>query len=90
MPAFMIGYDLSREKKNRDQLMDAIKAVGHSYWHFLDSTWLVVTDKTAAEIRDALKDYIDGGEELLVAELTGKWASRGFNAKATDWLRSNL
>ena len=90
MATYMIGYDLSRPKQNYEQLSGAIKSLGGSYWHYLDSTWLVVTEKTVGEIRDVLKVHLDAGDELLVAQLTGGWASRGFNAKATDWLRSNL
>ena len=85
----IIGYDLNKEKNGEDyeKLISAIKSQG-SWWHHLDSTWLVKTQKTAVEVRDSLNGYLDKNDELLVIEVTGQArAWRGFNDSGSKWLR---
>lgn len=55
MSTYLIGYDLNRPRNDTDypDLIEAIKAFG-TWWHYLDSTWIVKSDKSAVEIRDAL------------------------------------
>ncbi len=49
------------------------------------------TDKTAKEMRDTLKRYIDSNDELLVIDVTGDPAAwSGFNERGSKWLRDNL
>jgi hypothetical protein len=56
----------------------------------LDSRWILKTDMTAVEIRDALQLDIDDGDELLVGVLTGEGAWAGFEEKGSSWLKTNL
>jgi len=48
MGVLLIGYDLNKPRGDRDypDLIEAIKAISGSWWHHLDSTWLIETDKT--------------------------------------------
>ncbi len=89
MASLMIGYDLNRPGKNYPELIEAIKAIG-SWWHCLDSTWIVKTEQTAAQIRDRLRPHIDTNDELLVAKLTGEGAWAGFDNQCATWLTNNL
>jgi hypothetical protein len=94
MRTYLIGYDLNRPRGADDypDLFKAIKALanGHGYWHHLDSTWIIKTNSTAAQIRDALKPHVDSGDELLVVRLTGEGAWAGFNQAGSDWLMTYL
>ena len=74
---YMVGYDLKTPGKDYPNLIDAIKT--YNWWHCLDSTWLIKTDKTAAQIRDHLVQHIDANDRLLVATLTGEAAWTGFS-----------
>jgi hypothetical protein len=89
--SYLIGYDLNRPRGPDDypDLIKAIKVFG-TWWHNLDSTWIVRSDLTAVEIRDQLSPLIDSGDELLVATLSGEAAWIGFNNKGSDWLKENL
>jgi hypothetical protein len=67
MAVYVIGYDLHPKKGEiYDNLFSAIKKVGTTWWHCLDSTWMVVSNKTAAEIRDELRNHIYDDDQLLV------------------------
>lgn len=92
MKIYLIGYDLNRPRGEDDykDLIEKIKESFPTWWHHLDSTWLVKTDMTAVQIRDKLKPYLDKGDELLVARLSGEAAWTGFNDKGSKWLKDNL
>lgn len=92
MRSYMIGYDLNRPRKADDypELIQAIKSIGTKWWHYLDSTWIVITEKTAVEVRNTLSPLIDSGDELLVAHLSGEAAWKGFSKQGSDWLIENL
>jgi hypothetical protein len=90
MRTYMIGYDLHRPGQDYTTLYDAIKALGANWWHCLDSTWLIKSNRSATDIRDALVKYIDGNDELLVASLTGESAWTGFGTECSAWLKNNI
>ncbi len=92
MNTYLIGYDLNRPRKETDypELIKAIKESFGTWWHNLDSTWIVKSDQSAAEICNSLKTYIDEGDELLVVLLSGVGAWTGFSDKASSWLKDNL
>jgi hypothetical protein len=91
MTTFVIGYDIHPSKgETYDELIEAIKIVGSTWWHHLDSTWVVVSSKTAVQIRDALIPHLRSDDQLLVAVLAGEAAWTGFNEKGSGWLKTNL
>lgn len=89
MKTYMIGYDLNRPGQDYATLHDAIKALG-IWWHCLDSTWLVKSNRSAENIRDTLTPHVDANDEVLVASLTGESAWTGFDQKCSGWLTNNI
>lgn len=89
MPVQMISYDLRRPGPDYPGLFDAIEALGPS-WHCLQSVWLIDTTLTSAQVRSRLSTHVHANDSLLVAELSGDWATTGLAADCTDWLREFL
>lgn len=85
MGVFLITYDLSSDEKEYVKLFDLIKEYG-TWWHHLESVWIVRTEETAGDIRDNLKSVLNDGDKLLVASLKGSWATRFVDKKGTGWL----
>lgn len=91
MATLLIGYDLNRPGQNYPELFDAIKALGTTWWHHLDSTWIVVANLTPVQVRDRLGRHLDAGDELLVMDVSGDAAAwKGFDERGSQWLRDNL
>lgn len=89
MRTLLVGYDLNNDK-DYPPLYEALQASG-TWWHHLDSTWLVRTELGCEEMRDQLKKLIDADDELLVIDVTGDGAAwTGFTARASDWIQENL
>lgn len=89
MKTLMIGYDLNTPGQDYNKLFDAIKSYG-TWWHHLDSTWIIKTDKTPSQVRDHLKQFLDKNDELLVVTLSGTGAWTGFKDKGSTWLKNHL
>ena len=94
MATFIISYDINKEGTGyaaaNKRLTDRIKEAFPTYWHHLDSTWIVVTDLTAAQIRDDLMRYIDPNDEVLVVKSGGVGAWVGIKQSGSDWLKRHL
>lgn len=85
---YMICYDLNTPGQDYTKLHDKIKSFG-TWWHHLDSTWIVKSKKLASEIRDDLDGFIDTNDELLVVKFGDSWAGKGLEKRAYDWLKKN-
>lgn len=90
MKVYQINYDL-RKQRNYDALYQKIKAYG-KWCHPLESCWMVVTEKSAVQIRDELLSVMDSDDGLLVTRLKGEaaWRKLNSNTKMTNWLKNNL
>lgn len=89
MACKLISYDLDKPNRNYTDLHEAIKSLG-SWWHCLESVWIVDTLQTSAQIRDALKLHLDSGDKLAVFNLSGGWATYNLSKDCNDWLRNHL
>ena len=94
MTTFLIGYDLNKEAANYSRknkaLLDLIKDEASGYWHHLDSSWIIVSERSAAEIRDTLVSVLDDNDELLVVKVSAPAAWHGFKKSGSEWLRNHL
>lgn len=92
--SYMFGYDLDKEGSRYSEvnkkLTGKIKELFTTYWHQLDSTWIVDTEMCAKDIRDAPAPFIDENSELLVTKCGPEGAWKGFSEKGSNWLKSHL
>src|SRR5262245_55886656 len=49
------------------------------WWHCLDSTWIIHSQLSVAQIRDHLMGFIDANDDLVIVELHGNWATYGLS-----------
>lgn len=89
MAKYVVGYDLNNPGKTYDKIIGALQGYG-TYWRHLDSFCIIETNQTHTQIRDYLKQFIDGNDELLVLPLTGGWATYGFSSEAIEWLNNHM
>ena len=85
---YLISYDLNKPGQNYADLYEAIKSAG-VWWHYLDSTWLLDTWLTAAQVSDKLRPCIDDNDNILVIGVTNEYAG-WLPQKAWDWLRVRM
>lgn len=90
MAVYVISYDLNRPGQNYNDLFEAIKNVGSDWWHCLTSTWLVVSNKSAYQIAQAIGAHMDANDKLLVNPVVNGSAWAGFGGDCESWLQRNL
>lgn len=89
MRVLSINYDLRQPGRNYESLYEAIKSYG-TYWHALDSFWVVSTSQTAQQVRDHLSQFIDRNDRLIVVRMSGEAAWQGLPDQGSTWLKQQL
>lgn len=89
MTIYLISYDQHRDR-NYTRLRDALQRQGAI--RLLESVWGLVSDATAAEIRNDIKDVTHDEDSIIVLELAepGGWASRKIKKEAAEWLKEKM
>ncbi len=87
----LVSYDLSKPGRDYSGLHDVLKGCD-GWWHYLDSTWIVITTNTPDELSEKLRKHLDGNDSLLVIEIKQGFGNRqGWLAEdAWKWFRDNV
>lgn len=87
---YLVSYDLKSPIRNYTGLIQAIRELGVNVAHPLESLWIITTSTgDAAWIRNVLRQQMDADDNILVAELSGDWASY-LPADQNMWLSQHL
>jgi len=73
-----------------DELIKAIQSLG-TWWHHLETIWIVQCDQELIQIRDILNSHIGSEDQLLVLDISrdkAEWA--GINDTGSEWLKNNI
>lgn len=88
MATYLVIYDLISPGQDYKTVHEQIKT--YKKWaRPTESTWVVVTEKSAKEIRDHIKSHIDKNDRLLVVKSAGEGAWSNTRC-SNEWLRDNL
>lgn len=88
MATFIITYDLRGPNRDYQAMHEAIKK--HSKWaRVTESTWVVVTEQSASEIRDRLAAVADPDDRIFVVKSGVESAWRNSRCR-NEWLKENL
>lgn len=85
---YIVCYDLCRPGRDYNSLYNALKAFP-SWGKLTESTWAVVCDKSATEIRNYLRLYMDMSDRLIVIK-SGQVAAWTQVMASNQWLKENL
>jgi len=84
---YIVTYAFKGPATKYQGLYDAIKSFG-TWWHYIDNTWLVLTEGNASQIWESLKPHVDDDVNLLVVEM-GKDSQGWLPKKAWEWIRKH-
>ena len=86
-------YLISLNKPDDNRLERFIKDTFEKWMHYMDCTWVVVSDKSVQEITDSLLPWIRNSDEyhqlMLVTEIDPTNINGWLPQAAWDWLRKN-
>ena len=87
---FLITYIPATPSERNEDLLSRIKK--YNVWAILNATNYIIKikDKKTTDIREDLVEFLHSRDKLMVSELTGNAAWRGFNEDLSAWLKRNL
>jgi len=88
MRVYVVSYDLRKPGKDYKGLSDELQR-SPGWWHYLDSTWLIVTSESAAELYNRLIPHLDEGDSILVIQ-AGSDRQGWLPKDAWTWIQQNL
>jgi len=88
MKILLVSYDLNKQGKDYEGLYKVLKSA-NSWWHYLDSCWLLKTNLSADQWFHKLKPHIDDDDSLIITEV-GKDRQGWLPQKAWDWISKNI
>jgi RNase P/RNase MRP subunit p30 len=87
--SYFVSYDLRGREESSErypELIDAIK--GYGYWgKLMLSTWIVVTEQSAEEIRNHLEPFLQKDDRIFVGPVGKPAAWRNLIAD-NDWMKA--
>lgn len=86
--AYIVSYNLKNYPYTYVPLMLELQR-SYNWWHFIDSTWLVLRYETLAELQDKLIPLIFTTDQLLIMPAKGP-ASGWLPAEAWKWISDNV
>lgn len=85
---YCVSYDLKMPGRNYEPLFEALKK-NQKWWHYLQSTWLVLTPETPQQLWNRVANTIDTNDYLLIIEVRDN--CQGWLPKeAWDWIHTNV
>ena len=87
---YLITYIPINPFDRNEELIKQIKSF--STWALLNSINYIVCDNDTktVELRDKFVKYLRPKEKILVSELTGNGAWKGFSLEMSEWLKKHL
>jgi len=86
---YLVSYDLNKPGQEYKELYKELKN-SNNWWHYLDSTWLIVTEESINELNDRIKNKIDKNDSLLIFDITNMDYSGWLSEEAWQWIRNNI
>ena len=88
MNKYLITYDLNNKSiKNYESLFVALKSIG-PWWHYLESTWIIKTNLTSAQLWNHLAGHVTTTDRMLIVKIDNfdKWG--WLPQDAWNWLNT--
>lgn len=90
MSMFLVSYDLIGPNRDYDAVATHLKGYG-TWARPLESVWIIKTDKTAKEVKTALRGVTDANDKLIVLKLEpGTWSTSNIATSTTQWMHKHL
>ena len=85
---YLVSYDLRKPNQNYEGLFEELKR-SPAWWHYLDSTWLISTSESAAQIYHRLAIYINPPDNILIIQVTKDYYG-WLPKEAWAWIKQNV
>jgi hypothetical protein len=89
MKLFVVTYQL-KPPRLVPNLLDELQRSAY-WWHYLDSTWLILTGETANELYSRLAPSFAQSDSMLVVQIRRTTETQGWlPGEAWDWINEKM
>lgn len=89
MTVLLVTYQLKNPSKDYKDFYEALKSAP-KWWHYLDSTWLIVTEETPKIWYNKIESKIEKGKDsVLFIEVENNYYGL-LPRNSWDWIKENL
>ena len=88
MRVYVVSYDLRKPGKDYKGLSDELQR-SPGWWHYLDSTWLILTSESADQLYNRLRVNLDGNDSILIVQ-AGTDVQGWLPEEAHKWIQQHL
>lgn len=85
---YLVTYDLKKPGKDYVSLHNTLKTAT-SWWHYIDSTWIIKTEQPVEYWSEKIRSVIDGNDNFLIVDITKQRRQGWLPKKAWEWIRKN-
>jgi hypothetical protein len=82
---YVVALHLTGEPASYQALNDALQKLG-DWSNRLPGAWLVQSNRSARELRDALKPHVQANDRLFVAQFSRNWAATNMGPGFAEWI----
>lgn len=85
---YMVSYDLNKSGQDYKGLHEELEK-SPSWWHYLESAWLIYTSESASQLYERIGKHIDENDYAIAIEVKGNYQG-WLPEKAWEWIRSHV
>ncbi len=82
---YVVALHLTGEASSYEPLNAALQKIG-DWSNRLPSAWLIQSNRSARELRDALKAHIGANDRIFVAQISRNWAATNMGPGFSEWI----
>ena len=86
---YIVTFDLGEPTQRYEELVSLIKD-GSRWARLCHSSYLIVSDLSAVQLRDKFKVALDGNDRLYVGSIKAPAAWTGMPDSVTKWIKDEL
>lgn len=86
MNLFLVTFSLRNPQKNYDPFFVAVRGNALQWWHFIEQSCVVTTNRALHDYVGQLLPHIEETDSLLVVEITPHQFQGWLPQQAWDWL----
>lgn len=89
MSVYSVSYDLNNPGQKYEKIHEVLKSF-NGYYHIMDSTWLISTSFSAAQVCDKLTPYLDSNDKMFISKVNANEYQGWLENDVWDWIRKHL
>lgn len=88
--ALLVTYDLKGGgREDYAELYAELKSLG-TWWHHLESSWIIVTDENPTQLWLRLKPHFGEGDHVLILDIDFSDRQGLLPRRAWEWIRKHV